>query len=1031
MWGTNSNLMTNSLIQANWDDPYEVAFYPTDKREVDNLLDPDEMLYLQLNNSEINRLNVTSRLAKLLPFNFAKTAGDNSRGESIRRNFTTLSNDRKNYALPFCRTRTWEYNTDTVAYNPSLQGPYVRNLNTNSLRFPPQFGGVRRFSSIVAGATAPYTEDPLRPFTRALLEADIDPNLSQHAIQRKLSINHLFTYDPASGKYLFRQLVPHPDDPGTTPISTLYPPPMPSVPFPPNDAPSQEYWARRDRQQMARDIYVLLYLMGHGDDSQITSATTNSAPSATTDGSTLYSDVQLREMAQFAVNLVDAMDRDSVITRFEYDKDLSDGWNLDDDPYGAPESTAYGSGTSNYNSSYPKDGASRGEVFGVERLDLSLSEVSLFRTLAMTTPGTHNSTLFDDNTVHVFSYVEMKNHSPFDITFSDREEWQVVIRQDASGMNPAWERRLSLKSGANMVPSGRTYTIGTADNDVGGATDATTGQTKSIFVVDPNGGIATGTNTDNWMAPYKQPIVKVGGSSATSIYGLDLLSVTVPTASFRVEDENGNDLTNTTGAFLNAFSGATPTIGNVSGNVKFVLRRRAHPGRTRLSYANSNDNPWVDVDTMTMLGPVQSFQLASSSDTAATIQGKLDKLVSYERPQPFAQDQAAPHAQSIPANTLSGLTGTNSNAVSPTTIWQPHFDRDFASVMDLLILPVFGPQQLTSKLRGAMTDTPEGQIIDQLGTGFTGAKSAAAKFLVPEDPSNWAGIAGGRYLDNRWHRILEMLEVPTRTNQNLGVGSDLSIMRVPGKMNPNTFRRPESLAALLDDVNFLTLNLNGTDFSGNPYHPVDPEAGEMYDAYEQVNRDWWDQFIKSRDKIDPYWQANLGLNVPLPGLPGSKPFRSLSDVSYENSTGTKHASVQDTILRSLPTDGTGPLVAGTSRRRLLEVGNAAEHVGPAGGGTTMLDPLIRNRLLAKFANNTTTRSNSFAIFISVKYFSAVADPANNGAIRIGGPYNGKQAPEHRGFFVVDRSKLEQGQYSGMPNYDFRTFVEYRKTLQTQ
>lgn len=159
--------------------------------------------------------------------------------------------------------------------------------------------------------------------------------------------------------------------------------------------------------------------------------------------------------------------------------------------------------------------------------------------------------------------------------------------------------------------------------------------------------------------------------------------------------------------------------------------------------------------------------------------------------------------------------------------------------------------------------------------------------------------------------------------------------------------------------------------------------------------------------------------MPLPGLPGSRPFRSLADVSYTASGGTKTPSVEDTILRSLPLDG------GAKKRRLLEIGTNAEHTN------ANIDPLIRHRLLAKIAGNTTTRSNCFAIFVSVKYFSAGADPAYNGAIRIGGPYNGKAEPEHRGFFIVDRSKLEQGKYTGAANYDFRAFIEYRKTLATQ
>jgi hypothetical protein len=36
----------------------------------------------------------------------------------------------------------------------------------------------------------------------------------------------------------------------------------------------------------------------------------------------VYTPEQLQQMAQFAVNLVDALDRDDVITKFEYDRNL-------------------------------------------------------------------------------------------------------------------------------------------------------------------------------------------------------------------------------------------------------------------------------------------------------------------------------------------------------------------------------------------------------------------------------------------------------------------------------------------------------------------------------------------------------------------------------------------------------------------------------------------------------------------------------------------------------------------------------------
>ena len=69
-----------------------------------------------------------------------------------------------------------------------------------------------------------------------------------------------------------------------------------------------------------------------------------------------------------------------------------------------------------------------------------------------------------------------------------------------------------------------------------------------------------------------------------------------------------------------------------------------------------------------------------------------------------------------------------------------------------------------------------------------------------------------------------------------------------------------------------------------------------------------------------------------------------------------------------------------------------------------LHPSARYRLLSKLLNNTTTRSNSFAVFIAVQYYEAVAVPSdtlNVPAIRIGGLLD--DAPTHRGFFVVDRT----------------------------
>ncbi len=85
---------------------------------------------------------------------------------------------------------------------------------------------------------------------------------------------------------------------------------------------AQEWWARYDRQRLARDIYMLLWTVG-GVEEYVNPATDAvkyiQATGTYPIGTPPYTPAQIEEMAQFAVNYVDAMDRDSVITRFEYD----------------------------------------------------------------------------------------------------------------------------------------------------------------------------------------------------------------------------------------------------------------------------------------------------------------------------------------------------------------------------------------------------------------------------------------------------------------------------------------------------------------------------------------------------------------------------------------------------------------------------------------------------------------------------------------------------------------------------------------
>ena len=159
-------------------------------------------------------------------------------------------------------------------------------------------------------------------------------------------------------------------------------------------------------------------------------ATTPNQPNPTTGIRPVYTDDQLQEMAQFAVNLVDALDPDSNITLFEYDKDLSDGWNLDDNAYDATNDPIM--------LIHPLD---RGLVYGVERQQLCLNESMVtfsqpcINTVSNLAQG-HPDIQWDNNQApnaglsrqwQMF-YTELENVGPTPVAFNNAQ-WQIAVKQ--------------------------------------------------------------------------------------------------------------------------------------------------------------------------------------------------------------------------------------------------------------------------------------------------------------------------------------------------------------------------------------------------------------------------------------------------------------------------------------------------------------------------------------------------------------------------------------------------------------------------
>ena len=127
-------------------------------------------------------------------------------------------------------------------------------------------------------------------------------------------------------------------------------------------------------------------------------------------------------MAQFAVNLVDALDPDSNITVFEYDKDL---------PTAGTSTTTP---TTRRRSDYATHPLDRGVVYGVERQQLCLNEsmVTLSQP-CINTADQHGSGIIRTPSGTTrrqwgFFYTELENVGPTPVNFNNAQ-WQIAVKQ--------------------------------------------------------------------------------------------------------------------------------------------------------------------------------------------------------------------------------------------------------------------------------------------------------------------------------------------------------------------------------------------------------------------------------------------------------------------------------------------------------------------------------------------------------------------------------------------------------------------------
>ncbi|MEZ6062448.1 MAG: hypothetical protein R3C19_19055 [Planctomycetaceae bacterium] len=543
-----------------------------------------------------------------------------------------------------------------------------------------------------------------------------------------------------------------------------------------------------------------------------------------------------------------------------------------------------------------------------------------------------------------------------------------------------------LEHAENVIDGGGRFTISAAsDSGLNGT------QTSAFFV--DLGNPVSGSFDGNFelIAPDVPGVADSSSPGATdALTDIDVLHAThvgrfevtggnfMGTVGFSVPTYAGNQPFQDAAGQTIGFDAAPPTDHTTFG-FDLVLQRRLNPNMPALD--ELVENPWVEVDRIRVMladfnltdgaPPIQVFDPADDHKGVGRLKStqRLEPLndtlaVSRQlmtQPKTAAVPVAMPHrfntVKGDSGGIISDSLGVNSgNLVDPTvrgsdanpfTLWQPHFDRDYASTGELLNLPVIGPSLLTQRL-----DRMRLGSYQQVGDAVSDPNllsNAAAMFLMPDFTDLMPARPIESAEDNRWYRLLQFVEVPSRVNRMLG--NYLALNRLPGKLNPNMIRHREVYAGLIDDPNFATAPVladaapqNGAE--DGPFLPgLAPLDGT--DATPGLSvRDRWHEFINERDGLVTSWDPTAPTpqvaNFWIPGTPNSRPFRSFNHMN--TFVGSENGG-DSTLLRRLGLDlPAGPFInrAGEgsayttgvdpgTNRHWLEVGDRPYHRGVAGG----------------------------------------------------------------------------------------------------
>jgi hypothetical protein len=746
-----------------------------------------------------------------------------------------------------------------------------------------------------------------------------------------------------------------------------------------------------DRQQMAADIFIRLVIVTGAYDFINDPVIPPPPP-----GQPSQFDA-LRWLAQLSANIVDYIDGDDVMTPFPWAlASFQNGPNLAYQNYMSNQQNVAGISNQQImagiqafqNAAVPPIGTmdqiGQGWVFGTELPRVVINEA--YAEYTVVTPPTATNQKF---TLNIDVWAELNNRFNPDFQGAD----PPLNNPPGSANLSAYQLLLANAVGSLAPP---VTAINSAYLRQGGNTSNVSGQVPptSLYSTPPP---KPGTPGNPCQVPLAGNTIQPNGGATPPFLVVGSQS-TKPNIPMNPPPYPG-------GALPSPLMTYQTTVPGTAGQTKptnppptptIVLQRLANPFLPPSTTPGLLYNPYITVDYFegadpsvvapTLPNPKVLWQVQDSNNDTKNPNpnmsfGRSEPYAGYAGyvGQSFVQPQAAPPSNK-PMNTFYqvnqpvGLPGVP--PPGQPFHWLTHMDRQLISPMELLQVSAYKPHELTQ------------QFVTW---------SAATSFQYNQHRAYWfdeelaaASITNQSHL---LYRLFEFLETGNRAAGMTPGG------RIPGKINLNTIYDQQEVFAAACAA--LQPNPNPSYFDSNNVSTIFLQMLNVRSPGLVTA-----PLGAGDGTLHPPANSNI---LPAPGQQNDQPIMSLAaafstglsampqDQQYPAGSG-----INSTLLEKSPS---GPLP------RLFQVtsfGTPPQQVS---------HPYLQDQLLTKIFNNLTTRSNTFAVFLTVGFFQVYdTDPTTGQTLRpvklgaeIGKAEN--RHIRHRMFAIVDRTNMATEKYN--------------------